>query len=308
MTEPKEENLSSEGVAYVYGQYSSVEDAAIPIWDMGFMHADVCYDVTTTWKGNFFRLDDHINRFQNTLEGFRMKPELDADGMKEVLMECVKRAGHRDAYVYFGATRGMPMTEEYSRDPRDFLPQFMCFAVPYVFIISEEIMYGRGTHILVSKQYKRIPPESINPKLKNHAWPDLTFGLMEALEAGADQAILLDYDGNVTEGPGFNIFAVKNGVVATPSSGVLEGITRKSVAELCRELKLECQFRTVKGSELYEADEAFLTSSAGGIMPVSRVDDTALSGDQPGPISIRLKNLYWEKRKSGWHATPVDFG
>lgn len=307
MTDSQPDGTESMGVAYVYGQYCPIEEAAIPIWDMGFLHADVCYDTTTTWKGNFFRLDDHINRFQNTLTGFKMEPELDAEGMKAVLMECVKRSGLRDAYVYFGATRGMPKTGEYSRDPRDYIPQFMCFVIPYVFIIKEDIMYGRGTHIQVSKQFRRTPPRSINPKLKNHAWPDLTFGLIEALEAGADQSILLDYDENVTEGPGFNIFMVKDGVVFTPDSGILEGITRRTTAELCKELNIDCQFRTIKGSELYEADELFLTSSAGGIMPVSRIDDTALAGDKPGPLSLQLKDLYWEKREAGWYATEVNY-
>jgi branched-chain amino acid aminotransferase len=125
------------------------------------------------------------------------------------------------------------------------------------------------------------------------------------LEAGADQGALLDYDGNLTEGAGFNVFVVKDEKVATPDRGVLGGITRKSVLELCEEIGIPAETRPIKGEELFGADEVFLSSTAGGIMPVSRVNEHIMSDDKPGPISVQLKNRYWEKRESGWYATPV---
>ena len=297
----------SEGAAYVYGEYVNIEGATIPVWDMGFMHADVCYDVISTWNGNFFRLKDHLRRFNNTLKGFHMTLELDDDAMVDIMTECIRLTGHKNTYVYFGATRGIPSTGTYSRDPRDYIPQFLAFAVEYVYIIPEDIMSTRGAHLHISKTTRRTPPASINPIYKNHAWPDLTKGLIEALEAGFDQGALLDYEGNLTEGAGFNVFLVKDQTVITPDKGVLEGITRMSVMELCQEMGLALAVRPVKGEELYTADEMFLASTAGGIMPVSRVDDHIMSGDKPGPISVNLKNLYWKKREAGWHATPVKF-
>jgi branched-chain amino acid aminotransferase len=295
----------SQGAAYVYGKYVSLEGAMIPVWDMGFMHADVCYDVISTWNGNFFRLKDHLKRFKETLKGFRMHLDLDDAAMTEIMMECIRLTGLKNTYVYFGATRGIPATGTYSRDPRDYIPQFLVFAIEYVYIISKEIMESRGAHLYISKTTRRTPPESINPKFKNHAWPDLTNGLIEALEAGADQGALLDYNGNLTEGAGFNVFVVKNDKVITPDKGILEGITRMSVLELCKETGIKAEVRPVKGEELYTADEMFLASTAGGIMPVSRVDSHIMSGDKPGPVSVKLKDLYWKKREQGWHATPV---
>jgi branched-chain amino acid aminotransferase len=297
----------SEGAAYIYGEYVPVEEAKIPVWDMGFLHADVCYDVISTWKGNFFRLKDHLRRFRATLKGFHMHLDLDDAALTDIMMKCIRLTGLRDTYVYFGATRGFPATGVYSRDPRDYIPQFMVFVVEYVYIIAKEIMESRGAHLWISKTAKRTPPESINPIYKNHAWPDLTTGLIEALEAGADQAALLDYNGNLTEGAGFNVFVVKNGTVVTPDHGILEGITRMSVLELCKEMNIPAQVRTIAGKELYEADEMFMASTAGGIMPVSRVDNHVMSEDKPGPISVSLKNRYWEKREAGWHATPVNY-
>ena len=236
-----------------------------------------------------------------------MPLDLDNKAMTEIMAECIRRTGHKNTYVYSGATRGVPATGAYSRDPRDYIPQFLAFAIDYVYIISEDIMNTRGAHLYISKTTRRTPPESINPIFKNHAWPDLTTGLIEALEAGADQGALLDYDGNLTEGAGFNIFIVKDGNVITPARGVLEGITRMSVFELCEEMGITAEIRPVKGEELYTADEMFFASTAGGIMPVSRVDDHIMSGDKPGPISVSLKNRYWEKREAGWHASPVKY-
>lgn len=297
----------SQGAAYVYGEYVSIEGAVIPVWDMGFMHADVCYDVISTWNGNFFRLEDHLKRFNNTLKGFHMTLELDDAAMTDIMTQCIRLTGLKNTYVYFGATRGVPATGTYSRDPRDYIPQFLAFAIDYVYIISEDIMNTRGAHLYISKSTRRTPPASINPLYKNHAWPDLTSGLIEALEAGFDQGALLDYDGNLTEGAGFNIFVIKDQKVITPDKGILEGITRMSVLELCQEMGLASEVRPVKGEELYTADEMFLASTAGGIMPVSRVDDHVMSGDKAGPISVQLKDLYWKKREEGWYATPVAY-
>jgi branched-chain amino acid aminotransferase len=103
------------------------------------------------------------------------------------------------------------------------------------------------------------------------------------------------------------VFIVRERAVATPDRGVLEGITRLSVAELCDELRLPFELRPVAVAELHEADEIFLSTTAGGIMPVSRLDGRILGHDRPGPISSRLRETFWSKRAAGWHATPIDY-
>ena len=127
------------------------------------------------------------------------------------------------------------------------------------------------------------------------------------LDAGADFAILLDADGNVTEGAGFNIFAVTNGAVATPDSGALEGITRASVIELCAELGIPCAVRPISAAEFCAADEIFACTTAGGIMPAARIDGRIMNNDRPGPLSTRIKDAFWPRRAEGWHATPVNY-
>jgi branched-subunit amino acid aminotransferase/4-amino-4-deoxychorismate lyase len=139
-------------------------------------------------------------------------------------------------------------------------------------------------------------------------WGYLTRGQFEAHDRGADFCLLLDADGNVTEGPGFNVFVVSDGKVATPDTGILEGITRRSVIELCGELGVSCEVRPISAAELRDADEIFLSTTAGGVLPASRIDGRIMGNDRPGPLSTRLRETFWAKRAAGWHATPVNYG
>ena len=96
-------------------------------------------------------------------------------------------------------------------------------------------------------------------------------------------------------------------MVVSPGDTVLEGITRKSVRELCEEEGIAFSLARVTPEALRDADEVFLSSTAGGIMPISRVDERILCNGRPGPISTRLRERYWQRHEEGWHATPVDY-
>jgi branched-chain amino acid aminotransferase len=186
---------------------------------------------------------------------------------------------------------------------RDYEPQLIAYAVPYVWILDPEEQRRGGSVIIASRP--RIPSASIDARFKNHHWGDLTQGELEAQSRSADTAILCDTEGRVTEGPGFNVFLVKDGQLYTPRDNVLEGITRKTVLELAGELGVKVEVGDCPVEALRQADEVFLTSTAGGIMPITRVDGRLLVEDKPGPMSSRLLDLYWSKRKAGWHGTSV---
>jgi branched-chain amino acid aminotransferase len=125
------------------------------------------------------------------------------------------------------------------------------------------------------------------------------------LDAGADVAVLCGITGHLAEGPGFNVFFVKGGTIFTPAANVLEGITRKTVGELAREIGVAIEAGDYPADALRTADEAFISSTAGGIMPVTRVGGKILGNGNPGPISWRLHELYWSKREAGWLGTRV---
>jgi branched-chain amino acid aminotransferase len=295
----------SDGAAYINGRYMPIEEAAIPITDWGYRRSDVTYDVVGVWNGAFFRLDDHIRRFRESMRALRLSPSETDEEIKDILANCVRRSGLRSAYVAMDCLRGRPQAN-LPRHPANCRNYLATFAIPWVWVISEEVQ-ARGAHLIVAEA-KRIPAESLDPRVKNFHWADLTRGSFEALDRGADTCVLLDSNGFVTEGPGFNVFAVINDTVVTPDRGVLEGITRLSVMELCGDLGLACEVRPLDVDELHAADEVFLATTAGGIMPASRIDGRVLGNDRPGPISIRLKDRFWEKRREGWHATNIVYG
>jgi branched-chain amino acid aminotransferase len=148
---------------------------------------------------------------------------------------------------------------------------------------------------------------SVDPMIKHYHWLDFQMGLLDAYDAGMDTVVLLDADGNVTEGPGFNVFAVLGGALVTPISGMLDGMTRRSVIEIARERNTEVTQRPVAAAELHAADELFLTSTAGGIMPVTTVDGKAVGEGRPGPVTRSIHASYWNRRSQGWHGEPVDY-
>ena len=292
------------GVAYVDGAYRPMSEAKISVLDWGFLRSDATYDVVHVWKGRFFRLDRHIDRFLQSVEKLRMTLPVDRDRLAEILNECLRRSGLRDAYVEMILTRGHSPT--FSRDPRDAVNNFIAFAVPFGWIMDEE-QRARGINIVIAET-RRIPMESVDPTVKNYHWLDLVAGMFEAYDRGGENVVLTDLAGNVTEGPGFNIFAVKGGRAATAGRGVLQGITRQTAIELCAELQIPVDTGTVTADALRGADEIFLTSTAGGIMPVTRIDGEAIGDGRPGPLTGRLTELYWAKHDDPAWATPVDYG
>jgi branched-chain amino acid aminotransferase len=293
------------GAAYMHGRYMPLAEAAIPVTDMAYRRSDVTYDVVGVWGGAFFRLDDHLRRFRKSMAALRLDPGVSDDEIGAIAAECVRRTGLREAYVAMDCLRGT-LKPGLPRHPLNCQNYLLVYAMPWVWAISPEVQ-ERGAHLIVAKT-PRIPEASIDPKVKNFHWGDLTQGLIEAHDRGADTCVLLDYEGFVTEGPGFNVFSVTGGVVATPDRGALEGITRLSVIELCEDLGIKSEIRPISAMELRDADEIFLATTAGGIMPGSRIDGRIMGNDRPGPISAKLRETFWAKRAQGWHATPIDYG
>jgi hypothetical protein len=153
--------------------------------------------------------------------------------------------------------------------------------VPYVWLANAE-QRETGLHLHIS-EVQRIPPSSVDPTAKNYHWNDLTMGLLGALDRGGDSAVLVDAAGHVVEGPGFNVFCVSRGAIVTPDAGMLEGITRRTVIEMAQALGLPLHCRALPADELRQADEVFLSSSAGGVLPVTRLDGRMLADGATWP-------------------------
>jgi branched-chain amino acid aminotransferase len=290
------------GIAFVDGQYVPLALASVPLVDRGFVRSVATYDVAHVYDGKFFRLDDHVERFQASMRGLRMSLRYSAQEIAQILIECVRRSGLRDAYVQMTCTRGVPPVG--TRDPRLCVNRFYAFAHPFVWIANEQRL--KGLKMIVSG-VQRIPSESVDQRIKNFHWLDLTMGIFEAYDKDAIIPMLLDRDGNVTEGPGFNVFSARDAKVATPDRGLFEGMTRRTVIELSSELGLPCEVRPATAEELRNSDEIFITSTAGGVMPVTNLDGRIYGNGKPGPITIRIGEAYWQSHREGRHSTPVNY-
>ena len=299
-----EETVYHGGAAYVRGRFVPMAEASIPVTDWGFTRSDCVYDVVHVFNGSFFRLDDHLERFAHSMIARRLAPPEDLTQMRAILHRCVALSGLRDSYVGMVTSRGRPRVHG-SRRPADCANHFIAYAIPWLDVIPKDVQ-DRGAHLWIAS-VPRVPDASVDPTVKNYQWNDLTTGLMEAHDHGFDTTVLCDAAGFVTEGPGFNIFMVRDGRVLTPDRGSLHGITRRSVLELCERLGLPATVAPITRAEFEDADEIFAATTAGGVMPVARVGGRILGNDRPGPVSLRLKQAYWEAHAEGWHATPVDY-
>ncbi|UIJ91751.1 aminotransferase class IV [Sinorhizobium meliloti] len=291
------------GIAFMDGQFLPMSEAKISVLDWGFLHSDATYDTVHVWEGRFFRLNLHLDRFFRGMERLRMKLPYSREEIRTVLTNCVALSGHKSAYVEMICTRGASPT--FSRDPREAENRFIAFAVPYGSVANSEQL-KRGLHVAVSETV-RISPKSVDPTIKNYHWLDLVKGLFDAYDFGAETALIMDTKGNIAEGPGFNVFTVKGSQLKTPASGVLPGITRQTVFELCKESKLTVVAADLARDELLQADEVFITSTAGGIMPVTRIDHTVIGDGKVGSVTSQLMNLYWQKHSDPAWSTAVDY-
>jgi len=300
-------NPFGDGAAWIDhhkgGRIVPVAEASIPITDWGFLRSDATYDVVTVFDGAFFRLRDHLMRFRKSCERFRLDPVLSDDEITRILIDCVRASGLRASYVEMICTRGQPPWG--SRDPRQAVNRFWAFAVPFVWLANEG-QRSTGMNLIVS-DIERIPPGSVDPTAKNYHWNDLTMGLFDALDRGADSALLTDGRGNVVEGPGFNIFAWNGDCLVTPAEGVLHGVTRKTVLELAQRAGVRCEERVLSIEELQSAQEAFISTSGGGALPVAGVNGQAMLEPAPGPLTRKISQAYWDLHADPKYSTPIDY-
>ena len=297
-------NPYADGCAFIEGQYFPIAEARIPILDSGFYRSDLTYDVVAVWKGKFFRLDDHLKRFENGYTQLRMNPTISLAQMREILFECVRRAGIHNAYVEMILSRGID--EDGSRDPRRFRNCFYAHAVPYMWIVKPEDQKV-GIHLVIAEKTIRIPPDAVDPTVKNFHWGDLVRGIYEAYDRGGFTVVLPDAAGNITEGPGFNVFVYYRGSLLTPERGVLKGITRQTIIDLAEEQSIPVRLDMFGADVLMTAEEVFLTSTAGGVMPVTIVNGRTIGDGKPGKITTLIQRRYWEAHDEGSWVTPVDY-
>ena len=147
----------------------------------------------------------------------------------------------------------------------------------------------------------------MDPSVKNYHWLDLDLALLDAYDHEAELVVLRDLSGAITEGPGFNVFAHVDGRWLTPASGTLRGVTRRSVIELAVQAGQPLEEGRLSASDLRRAAEVLITSTAGGIMPVTVIDGEPVGTGAPGPLTLQLRERYWARHQDPRYSTPVRY-
>ena len=282
----------AKGVAWIAGELVPIHEAKIPLLDQGFLHSDLTYDVPSVWDGRYFRLDDHIDRLALSCTKIRLNLPLPKEEVKRILLDMVAQSGIKDAFVELIVTRGMKGVRE--SKPEEIVNNLYLFIVPYVWCMDPETQLNGTGSAVIARTVRRVPPGAIDPTVKNLQWGDLIRAMHEARDRGAQYPFLTDGDSNLTEGSGFNIVLVKDGVLYTPDRGVLHGVTRKSVFDVARMNGVEVRCEVVPVELAYQADEVFMCTTAGGIMPITSLDGKKINGGKIGPVTAKIWDGYWQ--------------
>jgi branched-subunit amino acid aminotransferase/4-amino-4-deoxychorismate lyase len=281
-------NPFSRGIAWVEGQLYPLAEARIPILDQGFLRSDLTYDVPAVWDGRFFRLDDHLSRLEASCEKMRLRMPMERAKVRDTLTAMVAKSGIRDAYVELIVTRGLKFVREY----HSYENNLYLMVMPYIWAMQPQF-HPTGGAAIVTRTVRRTPPGAMDPTIKNLQWGDFVRGWLEAMDRGAVYSLLPDGDGNITEGGGYNVFVVKDGLLSTPSRGVLEGVTRKTVLEIAAAKGLKAIVDFVPVEALYHADELFICTTAGGVMPLTSLDGKPVGNGLVGPTTRAIWEAYW---------------
>lgn len=300
------ENPYAAEAAWIEGEFRTSETSRISIHDQGFVHSDVTYTVFHVWHGNAYRVADHIDRLFTGVEAMGIVSPLTREEVTELALQTVALSGLREAYVSISVTRGFNTTPA-ERDQSAHVPQVYIYAVPYVWIVPFEKIRD-GAHATIAKTVRRSSRNTIDPQIKNFQWGDLIRAMREAFEGGYDLPVLLDSEGLVAEGSGYNVVVVKDGILSTPARNALPGITRRSLFEIAERLGYQTRIGDVTVEDLANADEFFTCTTAGGITPLISLDGKPIGEGVPGPITSLLLREYWAEMDADLpHVQPVKY-
>lgn len=296
--------MSRERLVYIDGRFYPISEAKISVYDHGLLYGDGVFEGIRVYDGLVFKLKEHIDRMYDSAKVIKLSIPMEKEEMVKAVVETLKVNGIKDGYVRIVVTRGVG---DLGLDPRKCPRPTVIIIADAIQIYSAEAKEKGLTAIISSVRRDAVDATSHEAKTLNYL--NSILAKIEANEAGVDEAIMLDHRGFVSEGTGDNIFIVKGGVVYTPprAAGILPGITRDCVIQLCRELGIQVVEKDITVVELYTADEVFVTGTAAEVMPVTVVNGRAIGNGRPGPITRRLMEEFKRLTRDPRNGVLVDY-
>lgn len=279
-------------LVYINGEFYPRREAKISVFDSGFLVGDGVWEGLRLYEGGFAFLDLHLDRLFEGARTIGLDIGMTRAELAEALHETVRRNGMEGAegvHARLMVTRGDKKTP--SQDPR------LAVGGPNVVIIAEHKVADPGVEAegvrLFTSTVRRPPPDTLDQRLNSHSKLHEVVALIQALNAGADEALMLDPTGAVATCNATNFFVVRRGEVWTSTGHYsLNGITRRTIVELCLADEIPVFERVFSLTDVYGADEAFVTGTFGGLTPVVEVDGRTIGSGERGPLTARLTRLY----------------
>ena len=295
-----EPQVEKELDVYVNGDFVPESQAKVSVFDHGVLYGDGVFDTLCGWNGYIFRLDQHIDRFYRSAHAVKLEIPMTKKGISEKIVETARRTGQKRLYLKCFVTRGVG--PEPLLDPRNCKPTIVIIGRPYLWLIDPKKQANGITARITS--IRRTPDQCIDGKIKHLNYLNIVLAKMEAIDSGMDEAIMPGLDGHILEGPGFNVFVVIDKVVLTPSpANILMGITRAACLDIAKEIGQETREALLSAYDLYNADEVFITSTAGGVVAIREIDGRTIGEGKPGPITQQIHKTYFEWLESGRDGT-----
>ncbi len=275
------------------GQLVPAAEAKISVFDHGLLYGDGIFEGIRVYGGRIWKEAEHVQRFFESAKAIRLEIPMTPDGVRQAVADTLEANAVVDGYIRLLCTRGVGLLGI----------SVTKAACPSLIVIADSIAlypperYETGLRCITSS-YLRNHPNSLSPRVKSLNYLNNVMAKLEAYDAGADEAIMLNTEGRVAEASGDNLFIVKGKTLYTPptSEGMLDGITRAFVMELAVQCGYEVFEKTLLRHDIYIADEAFLTGTAAEIIAVVSLDKRLIGDGKPGKITRRLQKAFIEAR------------
>ncbi len=273
-----------------------VGEARVSVFDHALLYGDGVFEGIRIYNGKVFKEKDHIKRYFESAKAIRLEVPMTAEHVSKAMYATMAANGIAgDGYIRLLLTRGVGSLGISTKHT----------ACPTVIVIADKIAlyppeyYERGLRCIVSS-ITRNHCNSTSPRVKSLNYLNNIMAKLEAQDAGADEAIMMNASGSVAECTGDNIFLILDGVMMTPpaSDGILDGITRNLVMDLARKRGIEVREVSLIRHDLYIADEIFGTGTAAEVIPIVEVDHRPVGDGKPGKITMQLNQDFVDYRNA----------
>lgn len=278
------------GAVYVNGKIAPADQAVVPVYDHGFVYGEGVYETLRTYNKVPFLYDRHMRRLRASADRLLLDVPYDDRTMLKWIDQTIAAAGPLDeAYIRILHTRGVG---ELNYDPRS-TPAPTTVVIVKPFEAPAARVFDDGIRISLVDML-RNHPKSVNPIIKSNNLLNNALAMQMAYRSGAEEALMCNFRGELTECSQANFFMVRNGAALTPKSeaGLLEGVTRGFLFEIGREIGIEVREETLYPKDLESAEEMFITSTTRELSPVVNVDGRVVGSGRPGPVTLKLLARY----------------